>query len=185
MMDEEMRADVNAIYDKIDAYYDREEARRNAYYEGMIAIIKEIFQEAMEFCRAVTPVCLEEEKESAPEKPESVAEPKEVPERATEQETGEDAEDRTGELRLAVRRRRQRKKRAQENGGPRQKFAAFRRRFTRRAVPALLKGHVLKGPRRNRRSGVRKPGKTFRSRMGGRSLKKRRTKFNTKYEREG
>jgi hypothetical protein len=64
-----------------------------------------------------------EKKGSAPEEPESVAEPKEVPESATEQETGQAAEDQTGELRLAVRRHRQRRKRAQENGGPRQKFA--------------------------------------------------------------
>jgi hypothetical protein len=74
--------------------------------------------------------------------------------------TSAGTEDRTGEQRLAVRRHRQRKKRAQFNGGSRQKFAAFRRRFTPRAVPALLKGHVRKGPRRNRRGGVSGPGKT-------------------------
>jgi hypothetical protein len=90
--------------------------------------------------------------------------------------TNTGTEDRTGEQRLAVRRHRQRKKRAQVNGGPRQKFAAFRGRFTRRAVPALLKGHVRKGPRRNRRSDVRGPGKTFRSRIDGRSLKQRQLK---------
>jgi hypothetical protein len=88
------------------------------------------------------------------------------------------AKDRSSEKRLAVRRHRQRKKRAQGNGGPRQKFAVISGRFTRRAVPALLKGHVRKEPRRNRRSGVRGTGKTFRSRIENRGLKERRTKDN-------
>jgi phage terminase small subunit len=151
---EEMRADMNAYYEnmdayydrgeaRIDAYYDREEARMDAYYEGMITIIKECLGR------------MEAKKGSAPEEPESPAEPKEVPERATEQETGQAAEDRTGEQRLAVRHHRQRKKRAQENGGPRQKFAAFRGRVTRHAVPVLLKGHVRKGPGKKCHSGLR------------------------------
>jgi hypothetical protein len=87
-------------------------------------------------------------------------------------------EDRTGEQHLAVRRHRQRKKRAQVNNGPRQKFAAFHGWFTRHAVPALLKGHVCKGLRRNRRSGVRGPGNTSHSRIDGRSLKQRQIKGN-------
>jgi hypothetical protein len=135
----------------------------DAYYEGMIAIIKE---------------CLgrpEAKKESTPKETEAVEEPQEVPEGATDTEAIGAAEDRTGEQRLAVRCHRQRKKRAQVNGEPRQKFAAFRGRFTRHAVPALLKGHVHKGPRKNRRSGARGPGKMFRSRMEGRSLKQRQT----------
>jgi hypothetical protein len=96
--------------------------------------------------------------------------------------TSTGTEDRTGEQRLAVRRHRQRKKRAQVNGGPRQKFAAFRGRFTRRAVPALPKGHVRKGPRGNRRSGVRGPGTTSHSRIDGRSLKQRQIKGNVARE---
>jgi hypothetical protein len=87
--------------------------------------------------------------------------------------------DRAGELRLVLRRRSQLKKRAQEKGEPRQKFAAFRGRFTRRAVPAMRKGHVRRGPgKRCRRSGVRGPGKTFRSRLDGRRLKQRQTQVN-------
>jgi hypothetical protein len=119
---------------------------------------------------------MEEEKKRAAEETEAVAESREIPERATDEETSGGTEDRTGEQCLAVRRHRQRKKRAQENGDPRQKFAAFRGRYTRRAVPALLKGHVRKGPRRYRRSGVRGPGKTSRSRIDGRSLKQRQIK---------
>jgi hypothetical protein len=108
--------------------------------------------------------------------------PQEVPERATDEESSGGTEDRAGELRLAVRRHRQRKIWAQVNGEPRQKFAATCGRFTRRTVPALLKGHVRKGPRRNHRSGVRGPGKTFRSRMGSRSLKQRQIKGNVARE---
>jgi hypothetical protein len=58
-------------------------------------------REATEVCEERTDSCLEEKK-SAPKETETVAEPKEVPERATEQETVEAAEDRTGDLRLAV-----------------------------------------------------------------------------------
>jgi hypothetical protein len=108
-----------------------------------------------------------------------------VPRGATYEEAIEALEDRTGEQRLAVRRHRQRKKRAQVNGGPWQKFAAFREWFTRHAIPALLKGHVHKGPRRNRRSGVRGPGKTFRSKIEGRSLKQRQIKGNVARETPG
>jgi hypothetical protein len=126
--------------------------------------------ETTEACPEVTHACLEEEKESTPKETDAVEEPQEFPEGVTDEEKFGATKDRAGELRLAVRRHRQRKKRAQENSGPRQKFAAFRRWFTRRAVPALLKGHVRKGSRRNRRSGVREPRKTFRSRIDGRSL---------------
>jgi hypothetical protein len=118
------------------------------------------------------------EKEPTPEETEAVEGPQEVPEGATGEEAIGAAKDRAGEQRLAVRRHRQRKKRAQVNGGPRQKVAAFRGRFTRRAIPALLKGHVREGPRRNRRSGVRGSGKTSRSRIDGRNLKQRQIKGN-------
>jgi hypothetical protein len=128
-------------------------------------------------CEGTTKVFLEK-KGSAPEEPDSVAEPKEVPESAMEQETGQDAEDQTGELRLAVRRHRQRRKRAEENSGPRQKFAAFRGRVTRRPIPALIKGHVRKGPRRNRHSDIRGPGKASGSRMEDGDLKQQRIKDN-------
>jgi hypothetical protein len=138
--------------------------------------------ETTEACPEVTQACLEEEKEQAPGETEAMEKYWEVPEGAADEEKFGATKDRAGELRLAVRRHRQRRKRAQENGGPRQKSAAFRRRFTRRAVPALLKGHVRKGPRRNRRSGVREPGKAFRNRIDGRSLKQRQIKGNVARE---
>jgi hypothetical protein len=88
---------------------------------------------------------LEEEKEQAPEETEAMEKSWELPEGAADEEKFGATEGQAGELDLAVRHHRQRKKRAQVNGGPRQKFAAFHGRFTRRAVPALLKGHVHKG----------------------------------------
>jgi hypothetical protein len=66
-----------------------------------------------------------EETKRAAEETEAVEESREVPKGGTDEETRAGTEDRTGEQRLAVRSHRQRKKRAQENGGPRQKFAAF------------------------------------------------------------
>jgi hypothetical protein len=134
--------------------------------------------ETTEACPEVTHACLEEEKESTPKETDAMEEPQVVPEGATDEEKFGATEDRAGELRLVLRHRRERKKWAQVNGGPRQKFAAFRGRFIRRAVPALLKGHVRKGPRRNCGSGIREPGKTFRSKIDGRSLKQQQIKGN-------
>jgi hypothetical protein len=91
--------------------------------------------ETTEACPGVTPACLEK-KEPTPEETEAVAVTEEVPVRATDEETSTGTEDRAGEVRLAVRRHRQRKKRAQIDGEPRQKFAAFHGRFTRRACDA-------------------------------------------------
>jgi hypothetical protein len=128
----------------------------------------------MKACREVTHACLEEEKEPTPEETEAVEKPQEVPKGGTDEETSAGTEDRTGEQRLAVRRHRQRKKRAQVNGGPRQKFAAARRRFTRRAVPAMRKVHVRRGPgMKCRRRGIRGPGKTSGTRMKVRDMKQR------------
>jgi hypothetical protein len=134
--------------------------------------------ESTEACPEVTHAWMEEEKESTPKETDAVEEPQVVPEGVTNEEKFGATEDRAGGLRLVVRRHRQQKKRAQENGGPRQKFAAFCGRFTHRAVPALLKGRVRKGPRRNRCSGERGPGKTFSRRIKGRSLKKWQIKGN-------
>jgi hypothetical protein len=129
--------------------------------------------EGTDACEGVTHAYLEEEKEPTPEKTEAVEKPQEVPDRETDTETSGGIEDRTGEQRLAVRRHRQRKKRAQGNGGPRQKFAAFRGGFTRHAIPALRKGHVRKRPgKRYRRRSIRGQGKAPRNGKRGRIVKK-------------
>jgi hypothetical protein len=49
-----------------------------------------------------------------------------------------------------VRRRRGAKKRSQDSIGSRQKSAAARKRVIRRAVPAVRKGHLRKGPGKDR-----------------------------------
>jgi hypothetical protein len=56
------------------------------------------------------------------------------------------SEDRSGEQRLAVRRRRGAKKRTQDSVGSRQKLSAARKRVIRRAIPAVRKGNIHKGP---------------------------------------
>jgi hypothetical protein len=120
--------------------------------------------EATEACPEVTHAWLKEERESTPKEMDAVEEPQVLPKGATDEEEFGATKDQTGEQRLAVRRRRERKKRAQEKGGPRHKFAAFRGRFTRRAVPAMRKGHVRWGPgKRCCRSSIERPGKASRT----------------------
>jgi hypothetical protein len=56
---------------------------------------------------------------------------------------------RFGDQRLVVRRRRGAKKRAQDSVGSRQKSSVARKRVIRRAVSAVRKGHMRKGPGKN------------------------------------
>jgi hypothetical protein len=125
------------------------------------------------------------EEEPASEEPKAMEEPRDAHIGATVEEAIGAAKDRAGEQHLAVKRHRQRKKRAQVNCGPRQRFATARGRFTRRAIPAMRKGHVCRGPcKRCHRNGVRRPGRTSGTRIvkrdqqpavGYRSPLKRRT----------
>jgi hypothetical protein len=119
-----------------------------------------------------------EKKEPAPKEIKAVAEPQEVPEGATGEETIGTAKDRCRDLRLAVGCRRQLKTRTKRNGRVRQEYAATVGRPTRRTVPAMRKGGLRKGPGKKCRSGIRGPGRTLGSRMEDRSLKQRRTKDN-------
>jgi hypothetical protein len=59
------------------------------------------------------------------------------------------SEDRSGYRRLVVRRRRGAKKRIQDTVGSRQKLSAARKQVIRRAVPAVRKVNIRKGPGRN------------------------------------
>jgi hypothetical protein len=164
---EEMMAEMKVIQRKMDA--NRQE--RKAHREEMRA-------EMDAWLGGVTHAYLEEE--PAPEKTETVEEPQDVPIGAMDEEAIRATEDRAGELRLVLRRHRERNKRAQVNGG------SARGRFTRRAVPAMRKGHVRRGPgKRCHRNGIRRPGRTSGTRIverdrppavGYRSPLKRRTK---------
>jgi hypothetical protein len=172
----EMKAQIGGLASRMDA--DKEEVMATIR-KGQEELIQAITGASWESIEArdekvkalpeKTEACLVERKKPAPEEAESVEEPQVVPIGATDEETVQGTEDQTGELRPAVRCRRQRKKRAQIDGEPRQKFAAFRGWFTRRAVPAMRKGHVRRGPgKRCSRSGIGRRSKA--SRAGKRGM---------------
>jgi hypothetical protein len=114
----------------------------------------------MDARRGVTPACLEEE-ESAPEEPKAVAETEEVPEGATDEEELGVTEDRSRNLRLAVRCRGQLKTRTKPNGQLRQECAAAVGQPTRRSVPAMRKGGLRRGPGKKCRRGLKGQSKAF------------------------
>jgi hypothetical protein len=68
------------------------------------------------------------------------------------------------------------KTRTKHDGRLRQECAATVGRLTRRFVPALHKGGLRKGPGKKFRGSIRRPGRTFHSRIDGRSLKQWQTK---------
>jgi hypothetical protein len=76
----------------------------------------------------------------------NVAEHQEIPKEEAAVEITGALEYRYGDWHLAVRRRRQPRKRSEADGGSRQKLVAARGRLTRRAIPALRKEHGRQGP---------------------------------------
>jgi hypothetical protein len=154
---ERLLAEMKTQFDFLATKMDANEAKRRAHHEEMMAMMKA-------WHGGVMHACLEEEEGPTPEETEAVAEPQEVPEGGTGEETFGATEDRAGEQRLAVRCHGQLKKRAQGNGGLQQKLAAARGRFIHCAVPALRKGHVHKVP-----------GRTLGSRIKNRGLKQHQT----------
>jgi hypothetical protein len=150
-----------------------------AHHKEMIA--------KMDAWRGVTPACLEEE-EPAPEEPMAVTEMAEVPEGATDEEAIRVAEDRSRDLRRAIRCRRCLKTRTKCNGRLRQDCAVAVGRPTRRFIPVLRKGGLRKGPGKKCRSGtggqkcprigIRGPGSASGSRMEDGGLKQQWIKDN-------
>jgi hypothetical protein len=132
--------------------------------------------EAVEEPQKVLVGVMEVKEEPAPEETEVVAERQEVPKGATDEETIGAAKDQSRDLRLAVRCRGRLKTRTKRDGRLKQECAATVGRPTRRFAPALRKGGLRKGPGKKCRSSIRRPGRTFRSRIDGRSLKQRQTK---------
>jgi hypothetical protein len=59
------------------------------------------------------------------------------------------SEDQCEDQRFVLRRRRGAKKRTQDSVGSRQKVSAARKRVIRRAIPAVRKGNIRKGPGKN------------------------------------
>jgi hypothetical protein len=145
-----MKAQFGSLECKMDSNHERMMAKKDAWLGKT-----EACREATEACKERTKACLQEEKEPAPEEPKAVAEPGEVPERATEQETVEAAENRTGEQRQAVGCRGRLKMRAKCDGRLRQECATTVGRPTRHFIPALRKGGLWKGlGKRCCRSGI-------------------------------
>jgi hypothetical protein len=141
---EGMMTEMKAIQHKWDAIEDERKAHH-----------KEMRAEMDAWRGGVTPACLEEEKEPAPEEPKTVAETEEVPEGATGEEAIGAAKDRSRDLRLAVRCRGRLKTWTKHDGRLRQDCAATVGRPTRRNVPAIHKGGLRKGPcRKFRCSGI-------------------------------
>jgi hypothetical protein len=83
-----------------------------------------------------------------------MAEPQEVPEGATDEETIGTTEDRSRDLHLAMGCRRQLKTRTKHSGGSRQECAAAVGLPTHCTVPAMRKGHVRRGPGKKCHSGI-------------------------------
>jgi hypothetical protein len=155
---------------RMDENQDREEARMKADHEEMMTSLKRMNAQ-MDAWLGKTVACLEEEKEPIPEEPEAVAETKKVPEGATGEEAIEVNEDRSRNLRLAVRCRGRLKTRTKCDGRLRQDCAAAIGQPTRRSVPAIRKGGIRKGPgRMSCRSCIR--GRSKASPVGKRGMAK-------------
>jgi hypothetical protein len=175
-----MRESLEASLVKLDACIATIKTEMKANHQKMDACLGETkaLPETTKACPVKTHACLQEEEKPAPEEIEVVAKPQEVPEGATEQETIGVTEDRSGNLRLAVRCRGRLKTRTKCDRWLRQDCASTVGRPTRRFVPVLRKGGLRKGPGKKCHSGIKGPGRTLGNRMGGWSLKKWRTKFN-------
>jgi hypothetical protein len=172
--DKEMMARMEA---KMESSHERMMAKMDAWLGKTGAC-----RESTEACPEVTPACLEEEKAPTPEETKAVAEkPQEVPKGAKGEEAIRAAKDRSRDLRLAVRCRRRLKTQTKRDGRLRQECAAVRWP-THRFVPALRKGGLRKRLGKECRSGIRRPGRTFHSRINGRSLKQRQIKGNVAQE---
>jgi hypothetical protein len=127
---------------------------------------------------------LEEEKGPTPKETEAVAEPQEVPEVATDEETLGATEDRSRDLHLAVGCLGQLKTWTKGDGGSRQKCTATVGRPTRRTVPAIRKGGLRQGPGKICRSGIRGPRRALGSEMRGMIRKRHRRLEGKKMHRE-
>jgi hypothetical protein len=138
----------------MDTHYEKMMAIMQAHFEEMRAIIKE--------CLGTTEGC-PEKKEPTPEETKVVAEPQEVAEGATGEETIGAAKDRSRDLRLAVGCRGQLKTQTRRDGGSRQECATAVGRPTHRTVPAMCKGGLRRGPgKKCHRSGIRGQSKASR-----------------------
>jgi hypothetical protein len=142
---EEAESDAKARHEKA-------EARAVARHERFLAFLDGLTScgEGMTSCQTETTSSSEEMEatnlEATPDETEATVERQELFEKETNFDTIGSSEDRCEDRRLVVRRRRGAKKRSQDSVGFRQKSSAARKRVIRRAIPAVRKGNIRKGP---------------------------------------
>jgi hypothetical protein len=151
-----------------------EQSKMEQMLERLLASQHRMMAKMDAWLGGVTHACLKEEEEPAPEEAEAVAEPKEVSEGATDEETTGAAKDRSRDLRLAVGCRGQLRTRTKRDGGSRQECAAAVGRPTRLTAPAMRKRHVRRGPAKKCRSGIGGRGITSGNGMRGKIRERHR-----------
>jgi hypothetical protein len=130
------------------------ESRPEARHEWFLAFLDGLtsYGEGTTTCQTETTLCpgeMDATRLVNPEETEAAVEPQELPDNEINAENTGSSEGRYGEQHLAVRRRREAKKRSQDSVGPWQKVSAARRRVIRRAVPAVRKGQMRKSAGKN------------------------------------
>jgi hypothetical protein len=169
----EMKTQIGSLASKWDVIAYKMEAKMDDNQEEIIKAITGACRGAPEACGRKTEAFLEKKK-SAPEETEVVAEPQEVPEGATDEETIGAAKDLSRDRHLAVWSRGQLKTRTKRDGSSRQECAAAIGRPIRRTVPAMRKGKLRRGPGKKCRSGIGRRGKTPGNGVRGRIMKRDR-----------
>jgi hypothetical protein len=139
---------MKAVQAEIKAAYAEMEARAEARHERFLVRLDGLTSYGKE-----TTTCSEEMDatilEANPEETEAAVERQDLFKEEINLENIGSSEDRSGYQRLVVRRRRGANKRTQDSVGSRQKLSAARKPVVRRAIPAVRKGNILKGPGRN------------------------------------
>jgi hypothetical protein len=138
---EKMKADITA---KIESGHER----FLAFLDGLTS-----YGKGTTTCRTETTSCPGEmvatRLEANPEETEAAVECQELQMEEADVDAVGSSQDRYGYQRLAVRRRQGAKKRSQDSVGSRQKSPAARKRVILRAVLAVRKEHMRKGPGKN------------------------------------
>jgi hypothetical protein len=139
---------------ELKAAYAEMEARAEARHERFLAFIEgsKSYRKRTRTCQTEKTSCAEEMDATRlvnPGAAEGALEWQELREKEINVDNIGLSEDRCEEQRLVVRRRRGARKQTQDNVGSRQKSSAARKRDIRRAVLAVCKRHMRKGPGKN------------------------------------
>jgi hypothetical protein len=158
----EMEARAVAHQEKIsemeamaEAREEKAEARAEARHERFLAFLDGLtfYGEGTTTCQTETTSSSEVMQatnlEATPEEIEAPVKRQDLVKEEINAENIGSSEDRSGYQRLALRRRRGAKNWTQDSVGSRQKVSAARKRVIRRAIPAVRKGNIRKGPGKN------------------------------------